>query len=542
MNYPTRLAYAFLLTPLLLADPPPAPVTVTIKTKPAQMKYDLEKINAAPGAQITLTLQNEDDLPHNLVVCKAKDDGANDKGLEVATAAWNLGEAGMKQEWIPENPRILAHTKMVNPHQSETITFNAPAAPGDYPYVCTFPGHAMVMNGTLHIGPTLPLVKNLHYRYYIGDDILKLPDFSKLTAVEEGPLPSGKMDISLHQKERDYDYAYEFEGALDCPRDDEYTFEMGSDDGSQLWIDGKNIIKIDGIHPTKFNTKKLKLTKGEHNIKVQYFQGSEGARFFLSWKSPNYTEQSLGLYEAPPETRLTENEKFAGLPLVVNQEARIYRNFIEGSSPRGIAVGYPGNVNICWDADQMNLALVWQGVFMDAKRHWTGRGTGNQPPLGYGVAKLGMEHSLAILDSNKAPWTSAQKSDQPHDPAYTFHGYELDAQRQPTFRYDFKGVAVMESFVPEGDQKSGTARIKRVVKLISNKPVDNLYFLALSGSIETKNNAYIFDKTVCVSIKGGTPLPRKSAGRDEVLLPVVFTNEKAGVSAEFTIDYSWNLP
>lgn len=57
------------------------------------------------------------------------------------------------------------------------------------------------------------------------------------------------------------------------------------------------------------------------------------------------------------------------------------------------------------------------------------------------------------------------KNNQPHDPAYTFRGYELDALRQPTFRYEFKGVTVTESFAPDGDEKSGSSSIKRIVKI-----------------------------------------------------------------------------
>ncbi len=537
MNQLPCFVLALLLTPVLSADPAPAPVIVTIKTKPAQMKYDLQRINVDTGVKVTITLQNDDDLPHNLVVCKPKEGVENDKGLEVAMAAWNLGEAGMKQEWIPQHPRILAHTKMVNPHKSETITFTAPDEPGIYPYVCTFPGHAMVMNGRLRVSQTLPPVKNLHYRYYTGENLAKLPDYGSLTAVEEGQVASGRMDIALHQKERGDNYAYEFEGTLDCPKDAEYTFNMGSDDGSQLWIDGKEMIKIDGIHPAVFQEKTVNLTKGEHSIKVHYFQGGGNAGLFLSWSSPDSAEHWLTAAEASLDAPQTGKEVFEGIPLVVTNEARIYRNFIEGSSPRGIAVGYPGGVNICWDADQMNVALVWQGAFIDAKRHWSDRGVGDQPPLGFGVAKLGQQHALGVLASPSDPWVPANKKDQPNDPAYIFRGYELDTQRKPTFRYNYKDAVVTDTFIPEGDFQVQTAALKRIVKLKTNQPITHLYFRALAGSIEAKNNGFIFEKTMKVAISGASPLTRKSAGHDEVLLPVVF---KDG-TAEFTITYSWNL-
>jgi azurin len=36
---------------------------------------------------------------------------------------------------------VLAHTKLLGPGESETVTFNAPFIPGEYPFFCSFPGH-----------------------------------------------------------------------------------------------------------------------------------------------------------------------------------------------------------------------------------------------------------------------------------------------------------------------------------------------------------------------------------------------------------------
>ncbi len=71
----------------------------------------------------------------------------------------------------------------------------------------------------------------------------------------------------------------------------------------------------------------------------------------------------------------------------------------------------------------------------------------------------------------------------------------------------------------------------------TSKWYNNLYFLALIGPVEAKDSAFIFDKIVKVTMNGSSPVARKSAGHDEVLLPIVF---KDG-TAEFTITYSWNL-
>ncbi len=122
------------------------------------------------------------------------------------------------------------------------------------------------------------------------------------------------------------------------------------------------MIEADGIHPFGIKEKKIKLTKGEHKILAHYFQGGGEAEFYLGWSGPGFKETALSEWVPNTDRRETDEQKYQGLPLVVKDEALIYRNFIKGSGPRGIAVGYPGGVNLCWDADQMNLALVWQGA------------------------------------------------------------------------------------------------------------------------------------------------------------------------------------
>ena len=76
------------------------------------------------------------------------------------------------------------------------------------------------------------------------------------------------------------------------------------------------------------------------------------------------------------------------IPLVPRSEAILYRNFIEGAGPRAIGVGYPEKANLAFDANDLRLALIWQGAFIDASRHWTGRGDGFQAPLGDNVLTL----------------------------------------------------------------------------------------------------------------------------------------------------------
>jgi azurin len=59
--------------------------------------------------------------------------------------------AGPTYQWIPNSPNILAYVHLTQPGQSTTALFRAPAEPGDYPFLCTYPGHGNAMNGTVHV-------------------------------------------------------------------------------------------------------------------------------------------------------------------------------------------------------------------------------------------------------------------------------------------------------------------------------------------------------------------------------------------------------
>ena len=52
----------------------------------------------------------------------------------------------LEKFYLPVSPEVLVHsTKLVGFGQSDQIEFTAPAEPGDYPFLCTFPGHWRLM-------------------------------------------------------------------------------------------------------------------------------------------------------------------------------------------------------------------------------------------------------------------------------------------------------------------------------------------------------------------------------------------------------------
>jgi azurin len=119
------------------------PVTLDIGSQGENLMYDKSTLQAPAGSKITLNFKNNSTaLSHNWVLVKPGTEAT------VATAGMAAGEA---KDYIPDNdPNVLAHTKLTKPGASNSVTFDAPPA-GDYPFICTFPGHYTLMKGTLTI-------------------------------------------------------------------------------------------------------------------------------------------------------------------------------------------------------------------------------------------------------------------------------------------------------------------------------------------------------------------------------------------------------
>lgn len=116
---------------------------VTIRA--AVLKFDIESFTVRPGQAVELTLENADIMPHNLLIV------APGTIEEVAKAALALGVEGWGKHYVPDRPDVLHATKLVDASKQEALKFTAPEQPGDYPYVCTFPGHAYVMRGVMKV-------------------------------------------------------------------------------------------------------------------------------------------------------------------------------------------------------------------------------------------------------------------------------------------------------------------------------------------------------------------------------------------------------
>lgn len=118
--------------------------TLSLGTDGNNLYFNQKSLDVKAGSKIQLTFTNnataDSGLTHNWVLTKP---GTAD---QVASAGMQAGDAN---GWIPNSPDIIAHSKLLKSGESDTVTFTAPPA-GDYPYLCSFPGHASTMKGVLH--------------------------------------------------------------------------------------------------------------------------------------------------------------------------------------------------------------------------------------------------------------------------------------------------------------------------------------------------------------------------------------------------------
>jgi azurin len=119
-----------------------APATIAISTKGQEMAFDKQALSAKAGQKVKLTFKNASGMQHNFVVVKP--------GTADAVAKAGLS-AGFNAGWFKPTADVIANTKMLDGGKSETIEFTAPATPGDYPFICTFPGHTSMMRGILKV-------------------------------------------------------------------------------------------------------------------------------------------------------------------------------------------------------------------------------------------------------------------------------------------------------------------------------------------------------------------------------------------------------
>lgn len=124
---------------------------VTIDTIPEQLLYDLKWFVVEAGKPVQIVLVNSDTMPHNVVV--GQPGSVREIGLAGASVL-PTSDPNAKA-YVPDSPLVLASTRLVNGGETERLNFTAPEKPGEYSFLCSFPGHWLRMYGVMVVVPDL---------------------------------------------------------------------------------------------------------------------------------------------------------------------------------------------------------------------------------------------------------------------------------------------------------------------------------------------------------------------------------------------------
>jgi hypothetical protein len=118
--------------------------------------------------------------------------------------------------------------------------------------------------------------------YFIRPYSTSLPDFRRLHPL--GVIYTATLNVPPRNFQEGFPgvtdrcewFAIDYSGRFWIDKPGPYRFELTSDDGSRLYIDGRQVVNNDGIHPPKTRQAALTLEGGIHRIRVSYFQGPGG--------------------------------------------------------------------------------------------------------------------------------------------------------------------------------------------------------------------------------------------------------------------------
>ena len=136
--------------------------------------------------------------------------------------------------------------------------------------------------------------------YVPGVRLTRIPNFDTLTpfrtfSVANIDVPRRRYDQGFPELGVDVleNFAIRLRGRLRVQTAGNYTFELNSDDGSKLYIDGNLVVDNDGLHGMSAKRGSVRLTAGNHDVEIGYFQGPRyeiglqwsGSRQVDKWRS-----------------------------------------------------------------------------------------------------------------------------------------------------------------------------------------------------------------------------------------------------------------
>ena len=157
--------------------------------------------------------------------------------------------------------------------------------------------------------------------FEIPDHTNKIPDFVTVESdINFGGSPWTTSAGNLPWQD---DFSLRMSGYINIPTDNTYTFELNSDDGSKLWVDGTLVVDNDQTHPMTKVSGNIDLTAGRKHIQVEYFENNGAAGLELRWQNPDFGQQLVPAGVLSHDDNMIDENNFDNVVTVTTFEPGI---------------------------------------------------------------------------------------------------------------------------------------------------------------------------------------------------------------------------
>jgi len=230
-----------------------------------------------------------------------------------------------------------------------------------------------------------------------------------------------------------------------------------------------------------------------------------------------------------------EQGRVHNFELIPEERPVILRTFMKDAGTHAIAVGFPEQVHVAFDAEAVRMAQFWKGRFLDAHATWFNRFTPPAEPLGHDVLNLPSGGPFAELVTT-TDWPSVTGEEA----GYVFRGYRLDKSGTPTFLYRFRRWDIEDRVSPGGENFIlRQIQVRESDHSASTPESAPIWFRALSGETITRDTPNQCTSgvqvTVTVDDSTGDRLLRQSDGKSfHWVIPV-----NPAEPSTLTVRYEW---
>lgn len=269
-------------------------------------------------------------------------------------------------------------------------------------------------------------------------------------------------------------YFIQFEGKLNVPVKDVYTFSMLYTGDGSLEIDGKKVIGPEWTHTGGYPVDgTASLDAGDHSFKLWINKDVEWARTGLSLyiEKPNSRAVALHSPASMPER--------APAPLIAvkaESQPELIRSFMMHNNRKlthVLSVGDPSKVHYAYDLLQGSILQIWKGDFLNTTEMWHERGEPQTAtPLG---APIVLSGTSPIYDKTLTKDSIAD---------YQYKGYTIAATGHPQFQYTFKKLSLQDQIVPADNSRG----IKRTITVTGEGKDKTMIRIAQAKSITPLGN------------------------------------------------------